>query len=141
MKNVDESAQKKNDAYDQELAKVFFARYDDACKNRSISVSAAAKAIDEPSNAATRWKTATKPPHGGILQRLSKYLNVSVDYLLGNNLYDYSPQDKELLEIFRELPDSQKHALLSVAYKLKEDDTCLDVSVKKKQTTVTEVAP
>jgi len=43
------------------------------------------------------------------------------------------------LDIFRNLPASQKYALLSVANKLKEEDTCLDVSVKKKYLTNTEV--
>jgi len=117
---------------------VFYTRYVAACQKRAVSPTAVAIAIGENNSASTRWKNGTVP-NGTTLLKLSEYLGVSVDYLLGNNLHDYSPQDRELLDIFRNLPASQKYALLSVANKLKEEDTCLDVSVKKKYLTNTEV--
>jgi len=110
----------------------FYNRYIEACHRRAVAPSAVAVAIGENNNAATRWKNGTMPT-GDILLKLSEYLGVSTDYLLGNNIYDYTPQEREILDIFRVIPASQKHALLSVANKLKEEGACLNVSVGKKQ--------
>jgi transcriptional regulator with XRE-family HTH domain len=117
---------------------VFFERYMEACHKRAVSPTAVAVAIGENNNAASRWKSGVVP-NGTVLLKLSEYLAVSVDYLLGNNSYDYSIQGKELIEIFMGLPESQKYALLSVAHKLKEQDTCLNVSLGKKQAANTEI--
>jgi len=134
IKKLGKPVKKADKPGEQEGFTAFYTRYIEACHRRTVSPTAVAIAIGEANNTSTRWKNGTVP-NGTTLLKLSEYLGVSVDYLLGNNLYDYSLQDKELLEIFRGLPDSQKYALLSVAHKLKEEDTCLDVSVKKKANT------
>jgi len=113
---------------------VFYTQYIEACTNRAVAPSAVAVAIGENASAANRWKNGVIPT-GDVLLKLSEYLAVSIDYLMGNSLHVYTPQERELVDIFRNIPNSQKYALLSVANKLKEEDTCLDVTVKKKQAT------
>jgi len=136
-KKVGRPVKKINISRNGEGYTVFFERYTEACHKRAVSPTAVAVAIGENNNAASRWKSGVVP-NGTVLVKLSEYLGVSVDYLLGNNLYDYTLQEREILDIFRVIPASQKHALLSVANKLKEEDACLNVSVGKKQI-ITEV--
>jgi len=138
VKKASKPVKKINNPHDKEEYTAFYTRYIEACHGRAVSPTAVAVAIGENNNAASRWKSGVVP-NGAVLLKLSEYLAVSVDYLLGNNQYDYSIQAKELIEIFIGLPESQKYALLSVAHKLKEQDTCLNVSLGKKQAANTEI--
>ena len=113
---------------------VFYTRYVEACRKRAVATNAVAIAIGENNSAANRWKNGVIP-NAAVLLKLSEYLGVSMDYLMGNDIHVYTPEERDFLKIFRSLPASQKYALLSVANKLKEEDTCLDVSVKKKAST------
>jgi transcriptional regulator with XRE-family HTH domain len=133
-KRVGRPAKKVGIAQAREGYTAFYTRYVEACRKRAVATSAVAIAIGENNSAANRWKNGVIP-NAAVLLKLSEYLGVSMDYLMGNDIHVYTPEEREFLKIFRSLPASQKYALLSVANKLKEEDTCLDVSVKKKTST------
>jgi transcriptional regulator with XRE-family HTH domain len=113
---------------------IFFNRYVEACHKRAVAPSAVALAIGENHSAANRWKNGVIPS-GSVLLKLSEYLGVSIDFLMGNDLHVYTPEERDLLKIFRSIQASQKYALLSIANKLMEQDNCLDVVVKKETNT------
>jgi len=138
VKKVGRPAKKAYKPDEKEEHTAFYGRYVEACRKRAVATSAVAIAIGENNSAANRWKNGVIP-NATVLLKLSEYLGVSMDYLMGNDVHVYTPEEREFLKIFRSLLASQKYALLSVVNKLKEEDTYLDVSVKKKQVSNTEV--
>lgn len=62
------------------------------------------------------WKSRKKNPPAEYMPTIARFLGVSLDYLLTGNerpipRYTTSEED-ELLELFRNLPDSKKHEFI-----------------------------
>lgn len=64
---------------------MFYTKYEELCKAKGVSPSKAADEMNINRASVTQWKnTPDIVPSGAILLKVSKYFNVSVDYLLGN---------------------------------------------------------
>ena len=86
---------------------MFYDNLKKACKNKGISVTATLKEIGIGGANGTFWKNGSVPA-SDIVVKLSKFLNVSTDYLLigedKNSSSDkVSEDEQELLSIYREL--------------------------------------
>lgn len=67
---------------------MFYERLKELCKNRNTSVTAMAKNLGLSSGNVTNWKNGRKPKTD-IALKIANFLNVSVEYLLG----EYSTKD------------------------------------------------
>jgi len=141
---------KKNGHNDEDLAdstkKSFFDRLEAVCRIRGVSVTSVLKALDLAMGSTTTWKKSA--PVGDTVVLLARHLGVTTDSLLtddapiltakslpisGTERTVYTPQEQELLEGFRPLPASQKHAILSIINRITEEDNTLEVSMKKQK--------
>lgn len=58
------------------------------------------------------WKSGRSSPSIITLKKLSKYFEVPVDYLLGNDNYIFSKEELRLIQLFRNLGQKQQDELL-----------------------------
>lgn len=58
------------------------------------------------------WKSGRSSPSIIALKILSKYFEVPVDYLLGNDSYTFSKEELRLIQLFRNLGQKQQDELL-----------------------------
>lgn len=81
-------------------------------KERRINQKTFASAIGASQGNVTDWKKGRSNPSTEVLSRIASYLNVSVDYLLGQEPsagMELSPDEEEFLSLFRQLdPVAQK---------------------------------
>lgn len=99
-------------------------------KENNLTQKDLAKYIDTTQGAIYFWEKGTEPSAGQLL-KLSKYFNVSVDYLLGNaddygNIQrpeqkeELTPSERELLEMYRGLSPEGKGTAKSLVKSVKE---------------------
>lgn len=96
----------------------FWENFEKECANIGKKPNPVGKDIGVSSGTITKWKNGSIPS-GEILQRLSRYFNVSVDYLLGSTMNRNLQLDKELTDIdfalcgeIHELTDAEKQDIL-----------------------------
>ena len=79
------------------------------------------------SQAVSKWENSITEPDNESLLKLSKYFNVSTDYLLGNsdeenqNIKYDNDLEKVLFSKAKELSDDDKRTVLSVINAIKRD--------------------
>lgn len=66
-----------------------------------ITMNELAKALGVSKSRINMWENAGTVPKEDILVRISKYFNVSIDYLLGNDEMEGKEPDNEKLEILQ----------------------------------------
>ena len=97
---------------------MFYEIVNDLCKEHKITITRMAEEIGLSNAAPTSWRKGAVPKLT-TLEKISKYFNVSVDYLLGKETKkaptlekgerDYS--DLELIEAVMQANDQQKEAI------------------------------
>lgn len=65
---------------------MFYSVFVELCKKRGVKPSAAAAAIGFNRSSITNWKNNGYTPRRDLLVKVAQYFNVSVDYLLGNEI-------------------------------------------------------
>ena len=101
---------------------MFWDNFYNACISRGIKPNPLAKELNIASGSMTSWKNG-KIPNGETLLKISEYLGVSVDYLLGrtdkpNNIQSTKQRDQvttELLRVFENLSFKDKISVLNYA--------------------------
>lgn len=80
---------------------MFYTKYEELCKAKGVSPSKAADEMNINRASVTQWKnTPDIVPSGAILLKVSKYFNVSVDYLLGNETKETPAADSDEILMF-----------------------------------------
>ena len=69
---------------------MFWDRFFDECNKKGTSPNAVCKAIGLSNATATGWKNGTQPK-ADVLLMIANYLDVSIDYLLGNEKTPLEP--------------------------------------------------
>ena len=75
---------------------MFFDNLYKVCKQKNTTPNGMAKIIGISSGSVTSWKKGTVPK-SDTLQKIAEYLNVSTDYLLGNEQKEKSLSEKDKL--------------------------------------------
>lgn len=70
---------------------MFYDVYCDLCKQRGLSPSRAALDMGINKGTVSIWKKGIYMPRQDTLQKIAKYFNVPVDYLLGNETHEETP--------------------------------------------------
>lgn len=83
-------------------------------KERNINQKTFASAIGISQGNVTDWKKGRSNPSRDVLTRISCYLNVSIDYLLGNesisgtDSFLLTPQEEELILCYRQATSDER---------------------------------
>ena len=88
---------------------MFYERLKEVCKQRGTTVSKMLTDLNMSTSSTGSWKKGMLP-RGEVLKLISKYLNVSVDYLLfGENVYKpINSREITLLEKYNRLSEFNK---------------------------------
>lgn len=62
---------------------MFYDKFKELCKARSVSVSKAATDIGLSNSTPTKWKNTNATPDSTTLSKIADYFGVTIDYLLG----------------------------------------------------------
>ena len=103
---------------------------------RNITQQELANALNVSKGAVAMWETEKRSPDNETLIKIATYFNVSIDYLLGNNIeIEYSvtkdeltEQEKTLLETFRSTTEFGRHRIIQSALNIYDE-------IEKKDTT------
>ena len=110
---------------------MFYDKYAQICKQRGISMSAAAMEAGLSKSLVTKWKVnKVEVPSPDVLKKLSAYFNIPVSELLGEEEMDIKKEqpteygelsDKlvELIDHVKDLPEDKIQMLLQVAKSIK----------------------
>ena len=110
---------------------MFYDKYAQICKQRGISMSAAALEAGLSKSLVTKWKVnKVEVPSPDVLKKLSAYFNIPVSELLGEEEMgikkeqpteygELSEDLKELIENVKDLPEDKIQMLLQVAKSIK----------------------
>ena len=102
---------------------MFFTRLEQLCKEKGKSTTAVCAEIGIAKTTVSYWRNKSSViPKQDVLLKIANYFNVSVDYLLGEEdkekkTTDYdglSDGEKELLELFNRVPESQRQMVLQM---------------------------
>lgn len=97
----------------------FVERIEALLKDNKIAKKTMLKDLSLGINTFTNWKNRGTVPSGDVLDKIADYLDVSVDYLLGNEKSpaeaELSDDEKQLISILRQLDDSAYEKLLDYA--------------------------
>lgn len=92
---------------------IFTDRLEELMKTKSIKFNQLSESIGIGKNSFTYWKKNNNIPKGDILNKISEYFNVSVDYLLGISEIKTAPSDEqkeqlnELVKLSADLTDDE----------------------------------
>lgn len=88
------------------------------CKLKGITLSRMEKDIGLSQGAAYKWKNSS--PSLEVLEKLSNFFNVSVDYIMSGNekekpeIPNFEPEHLELIELYSKLKEEQKSAVINL---------------------------
>lgn len=88
------------------------------CKLKGVTLSRMEKEIGLSQGAAYKWKISS--PSLEVLEKLSNFFNVSVDYIMSGSEKEkpeipvLMPEQFELLELYSKLKDEQKNAIMTL---------------------------
>ena len=88
------------------------------CKLKGITLSRMEKDIGLSQGAAYKWKNSS--PSLEVLEKLSYFFNVSVDYIMSGNekekpeIPTFEPEHLELIELYSKLNKEQKAAIINM---------------------------
>ena len=103
---------------------MFYDKYAQICKQRGISMSAAAMEAGLSKSLVTKWKAnKVEVPSPDVLKKLSAYFNIPVSELLEEDKKEkptvqddgLSEDMKELIDCIKKLPEDKIQMLLQVA--------------------------
>lgn len=106
---------------------MFYDRFAELCKEKGLTPSKAADEIGIGRSNVTAWKTRGYTPQGDTLNKIAKYFDVSIDYLLEKTDIKKAPAttgEREIgfddftyafFEESKELTDENKQKLLELA--------------------------
>lgn len=104
----------------------FSIRLRESREEKSLTMKQLAAAIEVSDASICKWENALAEPKAGYILKLAEYFHCSTDYLLGNG-NDYAGArrnfcqisldsgERELVELFKGLPEIQKRLLLATA--------------------------
>jgi len=81
---------------------MFYERLKKICAEKEVSVTAMCDELGLSSGNLSKWKNGSTPG-AKIIRKIAEYLNISVDYLLGNTEKKEISSETELTEAQREL--------------------------------------
>ena len=91
---------------------MFYDRLKALCKNKNTTITNMLKDLDLSTGSTGNWKKG-QLPKGEILAKIANYLDSSIDYIVfGEYRFDFTNDEKKLLEMFRSLPNTIKYKLL-----------------------------
>ena len=101
---------------------VFYDNFVYLCKKHGVSPSKAAIDAGLSKSTVTKWKTTPDAqPTGNAIKKLSEYFCVPISELLSEEEQKNTPDEfvltegeKELLELFRMIPEEQQPAVLAI---------------------------
>lgn len=100
---------------------MFFDIFTDLCKEKGVSRTKAAEEIGLSNSITTKWKKTGATPGGDTLEKVAAYFGVTIDHLLGKEEKENTPNElvltegeRELIEIFRLIPDAQQRHFLEM---------------------------
>lgn len=100
---------------------MFFDIFSELCAKKGVSCKRAAEDIGLSNSITTKWKKTGATPSGKTLNKIANYFGVSISELLGKEEKENSPdefvlteREKELLELFRLIPEDQQPAVLAI---------------------------
>lgn len=107
----------------------FWERLINMCTIKGCKPNTIAKSIGLSTATATKWKNGSVP-NGEALAKIADYLDCSVDYLLGKsdipsrfyNEAEFSPLDRQLINLLSQLTDEQKQSILRLILSLTGDE-------------------
>lgn len=106
---------------------MFYDKYANICKQRGISMSAAAMEAGLSKSLVTKWKAnKVEVPSPDVLKKLSAYFNIPVSELLEEDKKEkptvkddgLSEAKRKLIERIKKLPEDQVLLLLQVAERI-----------------------
>ena len=105
---------------------MFYERFEKLCQEHGYTPSGAVLAIGRSKNLAAKWKNTGAKPSAEVLNQLSEFFDVSVDYLLGKaekptENDELSDQQKELIAFARSVPDDKAALVLKLLRAILED--------------------
>lgn len=100
---------------------MFYDRFKELCDQRGISCNKAALEMGLSNATPTAWKKRGLTPKADTLAVIANYFGVSTDCLIGKEEKQNSPsendlteREKELLTLFRLIPDDQQPVVLAM---------------------------
>ena len=100
---------------------MFFDIFSELCSKKGVSCKRASEDIGLSNSITTKWKKTGATPSGKTLNKIANYFGVSISELLGKEEKENSPdefvlteREKELLELFRLIPEDQQPAVLAI---------------------------
>lgn len=64
---------------------MFAKRFKDLRETNNLQQKEVAQALNIPASTISKWEHEERTPYGDMLIKISKYFNVTIDYLLGND--------------------------------------------------------
>lgn len=113
---------------------MFMERFEELCKRNGYTPSGVMVAIGRSRSLAAKWKNTGATPSPEVLAELSKFFDVSVDYLLGNTDGTLEDEIAVRQEIFdnvdmrvlfdaaRGIPRSKLYETIAMLNKFKEEN-------------------
>ncbi len=94
-------------------------RLADLRKNKNISQKNFSEIFNVAQNTVSQWETGKRDPDTATLKKIADFFDVSVDYLLGNDIEEAKKEianavadDKELYEFWNELKEREDLQIL-----------------------------
>lgn len=105
---------------------LFWDRFYSLCGEINKKPNTVCKELGLSTAAATHWKNGTVPK-GDVLLIVAEYFNCSVDYLLGKetNNDSFTENEKQILQLFKELSTTQQGELIGRAKVMVEQNEAL----------------
>lgn len=113
---------------------MFYERFEELCRKNGYTPSGACLAMGRSKNLAAKWKHTGATPSREVLNQISTFFDVSVDYLLGNASGDLEDEVAVRQEIFdnvdmrvlfdaaRGIPRSKLYEAIAMLNKFKEEN-------------------
>lgn len=113
---------------------MFYDRFEELCRKNGYTPSGACLAMGRSKNLAAKWKNTGATPSAEVLNQISNFFDVSIDYLLGNASGDLDDEVAVRQEIFdnvdmrvlfdaaRGIPRSKLYETIAMLNKYKEDN-------------------
>lgn len=104
---------------------MFFDVFQSLCKKKGVSCKRAAEDIGLSNSITTKWKKTGATPSGDTLNRIAAYFNVTIDYLLGNEIVDQATDvlndvDLAFYGDYRELDEDDKETVRDMVRVMRE---------------------
>lgn len=101
---------------------MFYERLRNVCDSKGITVTSLLKSLNISTSKGTAWKNGSSP-NGEIVKQIASYLDVSTDYLLGNEQKEnapsqYSDEALRAYNIFALLSKEDKELIMRMMDKM-----------------------